>query len=106
MTPAQAIAQLDRQMAKHGQVINFKRAAVTQAAVGFVRGYKAEQLVGMITQKDREVIVSPTSLGSFQPRENDDFNLGVGGKVGKVTAAESIQIGATIVRWNLRVTLA
>lgn len=104
MTPARAIAQLDRQMAKYGQVINFKRVATTQAAVGFVRGYKAEQLVGMITQKDREVIVSPTSLGSFQPRENDDFNTG--GKVGKVTAAESIQIGATIVRWNLRVTLA
>jgi hypothetical protein len=104
MTPAMAIAMLDRQIAKHGQTIDFKRGATTQAATGFVRGYETEQLVGMLTQKDRKVVVSPSSLGAFQPRENDDFNTG--GKIGKVTAAEAIQIGTTIVRWNLRVTLA
>lgn len=105
MTPQDAIASLDRQMAEHGQAIAFKRAASEQAAVGFVRGYKAEQLVGMITQQDREVIVSPSSLGSFQPRENDDFIIVGGAKLGKVMAAEPIGIGATLVRWNLRVRL-
>lgn len=105
MTPAQAIAMLDRQLSEHGQAIAFKRGAVEQAAVGFVRGYKAEQLVGLITQQDREVIVSPSSLATFRPRENDDFVITVGVKFGKVMAAEPIHIGTTLVRWNLRVRL-
>ena len=105
MTPAQAIAMLDRQLSAHGQAIAFGRGPAEQSAVGFVRGYKAEQLVGLITQQDREVIVSPSSLGSFQPRENDDFAVTAGPKVGKVMAAEAIHVGTTLVRWNLRVRL-
>lgn len=105
MTGAEVIAMLDRQMAEHGQAIAFKRGATEEAAVGFVRGYKAEQLVGLITQADREVIVSPTSLGSFQPKENDDFIITAGSKLGKVMAAEAIHIGTTLVRWNIRVRL-
>lgn len=105
MTPAEAIASLDRQLSQHGQAIAFRRGATEQAAVGFVRGYKAEQLVGLITQKDREVVVSPSSLGSFQPRENDDFAITAGSVLGKVMAAEPIHMGTTLVRWNLRVRL-
>lgn len=105
MSPAEAIAMLDRQMSEHGQAIAFQRGATEQAAVGFVRGYKVEQLVGLITQQDREVIVSPSSLGTFQPRENDDFIITAGAKLGMVMAAEPIHIGSTLVRWNLRVRL-
>lgn len=105
MTPDQAIAMLDRQLSAHGQAVVFKRGAVEQTAVGFVRGFKAEQLVGLITQQDREVIVSPSSLGSYQPRENDDFVITAGVKLGKVMAAEPVHIGATLVRWNIRVRL-
>lgn len=104
MTPEQAIGQLDRQLAKHGQPIAFRRGATEQNSVGFVRGYKTEQLVGLVTQKDREVILSPSSLGAFVPKANDDFVAG--DALGKVTAAEPIQIGTTIVRWNLRVRLS
>lgn len=103
MTPERAIAKLDRQLAKHGQPVAFRRSTTEQAAVGFVRGYKPEQLVGIITQKDREVIVSPTLLGSFVPQANDDFASG--GQLGKVIAAEPIQMGTTIVRWNIQVRL-
>lgn len=103
MTPAQAIAMLDRQIGQHGQAITFRRVSVEQGGQGFVRGYKPEQLVGLITQQDREVIVSPSSLGAFAPRANDDFSAG--GMLGKVMAAEPIQIGAVIVRWNIRVRL-
>jgi len=92
MTPEQAIGQLDRQLAKHGQPIAFRRGATEQNSVGFV------------TQKDREVILSPSSLGAFVPKANDDFVAG--DALGKVTAAEPIQIGTTIVRWNLRVRLS
>ncbi|QDZ10523.1 hypothetical protein [Devosia ginsengisoli] len=105
MTPERAIAKLDRQLSRHGQAIAFKRGATEQAAVGFVRGYKAEQLVGLITQQDREVVVSPSSLATFQPKENDDFIITAGAKLGKVMTAEPIHIGTTPVRWNLRVRL-
>jgi hypothetical protein len=105
MSPAEAIAMLDRQLSEHGQAIAFKRGAAEQVAVGFVRGYKADQLVGLITQQDREVIVSPSSLSAFQPKENDDFIISAGSRLGKVMAAEPIHIGTTLVRWNLRVRL-
>lgn len=104
-TPAEAIAALDAAIAQAGQAIAFKRAAAEQASVGFVRGYKSEQLVGLITQQDREVIVSPSSLMSFHPKENDDFIIVAGSKLGKVMAAEPIYMGPTLVRWNLRVKL-
>lgn len=103
MNPAQAITMLDAQIAEHGQAIAFKRGATEKAATGFVRGYKVEQLVGLITQQDRNVIVSPSSLGGFAPAANDDFITM--GKLGKVTAAEPIHIGSTLVRWNLTVRL-
>ena len=105
MTPEKAIAMLDRQMLAHGQAIAFKRGATEQAAVGFVRGYKAEQLVGLITQQDREVVVSPSSLGSFAPRENDEFAVTASVTLGTVMAAEPVHIGTTLVRWNIRVRL-
>lgn len=103
MTPANAIAALDRQIAQHGQAIAFLRGNVEQEARGFVRGYKAEQLVGLITQADRQVIVSPSSLGTYAPRVNDDFaSMDV---LGKVMAAEPIHMDGVLVRWNLRVRL-
>lgn len=103
MKPAEAIAKLDRQIAAHGQVIGFRRGTTTQSARGFVRGYKPEQLVGLITQQDREVIVSPSTLGEFEPRANDDFQTV--GRLGKVMAAEPIHLDGVLVRWNLSVRL-
>lgn len=103
MTPANAIVALDRQIASHGQDIAFQRGSTEQQARGFVRGYKVEQLIGLITQADREVVVSPSSLGAYLPRINDEFiSMGV---MGKVTAAEPIHMAGVLVRWNLRVRL-
>lgn len=104
MTPAQAIAQLDRQIGAHGQAIAFRRGTTEQSAQGFVRGFKPDELVGMISQADRMVVVSPTTLGNYQPRQDDDFTTS--GQIGKVLAAEPVQIGETIVRWNVTVRMA
>lgn len=134
MTPADAIAALDRQIAAHGQPIAFRRGAEAPISVlGFVRGYKPEQLVGMLTQQDRQVVVSPTFLDGmlvpvlqtfrpwsdgllwqdtapwaeepwvFAPQANDDFQTM--GRRGKVTSAEPIHLGGVLVRWNLVVRL-
>ncbi|WP_132254733.1 hypothetical protein [Methylobacterium segetis] len=67
MTPAQAIAQLDRQIAAHGQDVQLRAAAAepdTAAATlrAFVRGYRAEELSGGVQQGDTLMILSPTHL--------------------------------------------
>ncbi|WEJ32194.1 hypothetical protein [Devosia sp. SD17-2] len=103
MTPSEAIAALDHQLARHGQPIGFKRGSTIQSATGFVRGYKPEALAGLITQADRSVIVSPTSLSTYVPKANDDFNAN--GALGKVIAVEPIHIGATVVRYNVTVRM-
>ena len=103
MTPQSAIAMLDRQIAAHGQDISFRSGSTTHSARGFVRGYKPEQLVGLITQQDRSVIVSPSSLAGYVPTAQDDFQTM--GQLGKVVAAEPIAVAGVIVRWNLTVRL-
>lgn len=105
MTPETAIAMLDRQIAAHGQPVAFRRGASAQvSARGFVRGYKPEELVGMVEQADRQMAVSPTTLGAFVPQDNDDVSIA--GRLGKVMDVEPVQIGATVVRFNLRVRMA
>lgn len=103
MTPTDAIAALDRQITAHGQSIAFKRGATGQAARGFVRGLKPEQLVGLLTQANRMVTVSPTTLASYIPKKDDEF--ATLGSLGTVVAAEPIYIGTTIVRWNITVSM-
>lgn len=106
MTPTEAIAALDRQIAAHGQSISFRRGADTAAMTAFVRGYRPEQLVGLITQADRQVALSPSHLGAFGvPKEQDDVQIN--GEFGKVQpGVEQVHIGDTLVRVNLRVTMA
>lgn len=104
MIPAQALRLLDEQLADHGQLVAFRRGTtVVDNVPGFVRGYKAEQLVGLITQADRNVTVSPSGLGGFEPDTNDDF--ATNGRLGKVTASEPIYLDSVLVRWNITVRL-
>ena len=101
---ATEIAKLDDGIARKGQPIAFRRGTTEHNNVGFVRGYKVEQLVGLITQKDREVIMSPSSLGAYGlPRANDDF--ATAGSLGKVQSVQPFHIGSTLVRIELRVTM-
>ena len=67
MTPDHAIAQLDDMLLKHGEDVLLKRrvsggpdAEVTCRAL--VRGFKAEKIVGTITQLDLNVVISPTQI--------------------------------------------
>lgn len=108
MTPAQAISMLDRQVARHGQRVVFRRGTTagspTVITAGVVRGYKPEALVGLITQADRNITLSPSGQGTYgAPRVADLVSLD--GVQGSVKSVEEIKIGATVVRYNLRVTL-
>lgn len=75
MTPVQAIAQLDRQIAKSGETVTLRRFVPNQPAIekphrAFVRGYRPDELVGGIFQGDSLVVMSPTKF----PAEFADFS--------------------------------
>ncbi|NGP18918.1 hypothetical protein [Devosia aurantiaca] len=101
MTPAEAIAMLDKQIAEHGQTVKLKRGTTgpheTQA---FVRGFKASEIAGLLQQGDRQVVVSPSGLGSFGVPEAQD-KISIAGSAATVQSVESVRIGDVLVRLNL-----
>lgn len=105
MTPAQAIAQLDRQIASHGQPVTLRRLspAASGALRAFFRGYRPDELSGGIQQGDSTAIVSPTGLAASgfpgRPKVND--KLDVSGRTRNVQAVEPVEIDGTLVRLNL-----
>lgn len=105
MTPAAAIAMLDRQVDAHGQTVTFHRGATTLAMRGFVREFKPEQLVGLITEQDRLVVLSPSVLSTYgTPKELDDVSIA--SKLGKVQSVGTTHIDDTLVRLEVRVRLS
>jgi len=104
MTPAAAIAALDRQLAKHGQTVILRRGNTTtgQATVkAFVRGVKAEDMVGEVTQTDRKVIISPSGLGAFGEPDASVMMV-IDGKPFKIVGKpEPIRLNDVLVRVNI-----
>lgn len=106
MTPAQAVAMLDKQIARHGEAIAVRHMAsgavsATSNIRGFVRGYKPDEIVGAIQQGDGHVTLSPTGLGAA-PKFNDKVVVN-GTKVRNVQAVEVISVNDVVVRYNLQV---
>lgn len=102
MTAEEAIAALDANLSDYGQAISFRKADMsTLVTTGFVRGYQPQQLVGLIQEVDRNVILSPTGVGAFVIEATDQVALN--GQLGTVQSVEPVSIGATVVRLNCRV---
>ncbi len=96
MTPSQAIAMLDRQLARHGEDVSLNGG--TKRA--FVRGYKPDELVGDVRQTDRLVVLSPTDLGAQPVRGG---KVVIAGKTHNIEAAGLTLLANTLVRIDLRV---
>ena len=108
MTPARAIAMRDRQIAEHGQPVTLKRSGTSDLTMhAFVRGYRADELIGGINQGDTMVIASPpqlvgTDFASVPPRTGD--RILIAGRLRRVGIDDPVYIGGTLVRVNLTVT--
>lgn len=110
MTPATAIAQLDRQLAAHGQAVKLRPGSTATGEVvctAFVRGFKPTELIGGLTQQHSLVVLSPTDAGSFASGNASPLDtrvpkagnfIVVAGKPRKVTAGVGIYMGTTLVR--------
>lgn len=99
-TPAKAIAELDRALGLTGEDVVAVRGNAEQGMRAFVRGFRADELVGLLQQGDREVTVSPTSFGAFgAPRAQDKFVIGT--DLVTAQSAEFVRMAGVVVRANL-----
>lgn len=108
MTPAQAIAQLDRKIAGNGQGVTLRRVvanapAVEKPARAFVRGYRPSELVGGILQGDYLVILSPTSLPAefANPLPRSPDKLKFDGLTLNIQYIEPVRLNGVLVRLNI-----
>lgn len=104
MTPAQAIAALDRQIARHGQDVRLRAsrsetAAFDETVRAFVRGYKAEELGGGVQQGDTLMLLSPTELERvrFGPVERG-CQVMIGDRQRYIEIADPVVLGDVLVR--------
>ncbi|MGY5812008.1 hypothetical protein ACXHXG_30450 [Rhizobium sp. LEGMi198b] len=111
MTPANAIATLNSQLAQHGKTVTVMRGALaapttSQAAKGFVRGDKATDISGQsgITQRISTVILSPTDFAAWPaplPQKGDWCQ--VAGQTRQVLEFDHIALNDVVVRIELTV---
>lgn len=103
MTPAAAIAMLDRQLAKHGSSIALARVQTpgSQTTVkAHARDFRLDELAGSLRQDDTKVILSPTGLGAYGvPKRGDWITVR-----GRRRSVENVDIGTiddVTVRYDL-----
>lgn len=109
MTPAAAIAMLDRQIAEHGQEITLRKVnAPTDgtadiAVRAFVRGFRPEELAGGVQQSDSKVILSPTVLDGtpFAAGVKRLDKILIDGRLRNVEGVNPVRINGMAVRHEL-----
>lgn len=106
MTPATAIAMLDRQIAAHGEDVILRKtnSATGQVTVrAKVRDYEPQEFVGLVKQGDNEVIVSPTGLESFGLPVVNGYVV-IAGAAKRVEGPPNvIRVAGTVVRIEMQV---
>jgi hypothetical protein len=108
MTPAAAIAMLDRQIAAHGEPVTLRRINspdITLAVRAFVRRAAVDDLApgADAAVADTVLVLSPTGLSTFVPPLRGD-QADIAGRRVNVEQVETVRMGAAVVRYNLMVT--
>jgi hypothetical protein len=103
MTPAEAIAMLDDQIARNGQTLKFKRGNGQPVSMrGFVRGFKPDELVGTLKQGDRIIVLSPSTIGTFGvPQTLDKVAFLAGSSATVQSPPEQVHMDDVLVRINV-----
>ena len=106
MTHAAAIAMLDRQIAAHGEPVTLRRIGTPDTTFdvsAFVRRATVDPIVpgGDAAQAGTTVVLSPTGL-TMTPTRGDQADIA--GRRVNIEEVETVRMGATVVRWNLKVS--
>ncbi len=113
MTPAAAIALLERQLTAHGEDIIVRRYTASTGSPrpktditvrASVRAVKAEELIGPIDMTGCKVVVSPTGLDALLPLKKGDKVVMQGRPERNIELPKPIYVDGTIVRIDLMVT--
>lgn len=108
---AEAIADLDDELARTGQDVTLRRIGTDgpdKEAAGvraFVRGYRPDELTGGIQQGDSLVVLSPSRTPAVfvgQPLEAND-RIVIAGRSRNVEYVDPVQIAGVTVRINVLV---
>ncbi len=110
ITPAQAIAELDRALNESGETVIIRRYTgsgnprpKTEVTVpAFVRPLEAEELVGNIDSTFANVILSPTHVGDLLPLKKDD-KVVVDNKERNVELPKRYKMQGVLVRMKLMI---
>ncbi|ACL59908.1 hypothetical protein [Methylobacterium nodulans] len=107
MSPADALAMLDRQIAENGQTVTLQHDGVSYPLRAFVRGYSPREIGNGIQQGDSKVVLSPTELAAagFPADEAPERldTLVISGRVRNVEYATPVELGDAVVRYDLLV---
>ncbi|ACL58952.1 hypothetical protein [Methylobacterium nodulans] len=98
---------LDRQIAANGQTVTLKHNGVPYTMRAFVRGYTPREIGNGIEQGDSKVVLLPTELTAAgfpadQVPERLDTMV-VSGRARNVEYANPVELGDTVVRYDLLV---
>lgn len=96
---------LDRQLKAHGQTIKLRKtntAAGQIEVLGFVRGYKPDEVVGIISAGDTKIVCSPKGLDPASLPATNGFAV-VQGTPRRIISATPFYIGGELVRMELQV---
>lgn len=122
MTPAELVAALDRQLARHGETITLRRRIgtgntfVELTCKAKVAGYASEVLVQGIKQTASTFIISPTEIsaavaattwpgsagGDIWPKIGDFLKQSIGGDR-KIEAVRPVLVASVVVRIEAKV---
>ncbi|MGH6773116.1 hypothetical protein [Brucella tritici] len=106
MTPAHAIAKLERQLVRHGQNVDLRKMAggaiesEVKGVRAFVRGFKPDELVGPIEQGDRNIVLLPEATALALKK---GYKIVIAGTVTSVESVEFVRMTDVPVRVNVRV---
>lgn len=108
MTPAAAIAMLDRQIAAHGEPVTLRRIGSPDTTLdvrAFVRRAAVDDLAPAADAAvaDTMLVLSPTGLTTFVPPLRGD-QADIAGRRVNIEQVETVRMGAAVVRYNLMVT--
>lgn len=113
MTPNQAIAALDRQLAKHKQAVTIRRYTAPEDPLrpkvelvdvpAFVRAVSASEVVGDVKATASKVILSPTDIAGFWPLLPTDKVVIDGRERAVLQPVKPVKMADTLVRCELMV---